>query len=110
MRSRGGYAGRGHWIGLLKELTDLGLLQVFSFKLRGAYNMMAKLPRDQLNRGVICSSAGNHAQGVALAARKLNCEAIIAMPITSPEIKVSTGKQPLIEDFSLSRSESVVSL
>eukprot|EP00252_Welwitschia_mirabilis_P012806 TRINITY_DN28337_c0_g1_i2.p1 TRINITY_DN28337_c0_g1~~TRINITY_DN28337_c0_g1_i2.p1 ORF type:complete len:625 (-),score=133.37 TRINITY_DN28337_c0_g1_i2:338-2212(-) len=63
------------------------LQRVFSFKLRGAYNMMAKLPRELLDRGVICSSAGNHAQGVALAARKLNCNAVIAMPVTTPEIK-----------------------
>ena len=62
--------------------------QVFSFKLRGAYNMMAKLPKEQLERGVICSSAGNHAQGVALSARKLGCDAVIAMPSTTPEIKV----------------------
>ncbi|CAB4287291.1 unnamed protein product [Prunus armeniaca] len=61
------------------------LQPVFSFKLRGAYNMMAKLPREQLDRGVICSSAGNHAQGVALAARKLNCSAVIAMPWKSVE-------------------------
>lgn len=64
------------------------LLQVFSFKLRGAYNMMAKLPKEQLDNGVICSSAGNHAQGVALAAKKLGCSAVIAMPVTTPEIKV----------------------
>lgn len=63
------------------------LQPVFSFKLRGAYNMMANLSRKELNRGVICSSAGNHAQGVALAARKLNCDAVIAMPVTTPEIK-----------------------
>lgn len=63
------------------------LQPVFSFKLRGAYNMMAKLSREQLDRGVICSSAGNHAQGVALSARKLNCDAVIAMPVTTPEIK-----------------------
>lgn len=62
--------------------------QVFSFKLRGAYNMMANLSREQLARGVICSSAGNHAQGVALAARRLKCDAVIAMPVTTPEIKV----------------------
>ncbi|GFQ04167.1 threonine dehydratase biosynthetic chloroplastic [Phtheirospermum japonicum] len=60
---------------------------VFSFKLRGAYNMMAKLPKEQLERGVICSSAGNHAQGVALSAQRLGCDAVIAMPITTPEIK-----------------------
>ncbi|KAI3473308.1 hypothetical protein Pfo_030599 [Paulownia fortunei] len=60
---------------------------VFSFKLRGAYNMMAKLPKEQLERGVICSSAGNHAQGVALSAQRLGCNAVIAMPVTTPEIK-----------------------
>ena len=48
-------------------------LQVFSFKLRGAYNMMAKLSPEQRKRGVITSSAGNHAQGVALAAKRLGC-------------------------------------
>ncbi|KAK3005660.1 hypothetical protein RJ639_015728 [Escallonia herrerae] len=64
-----------------------GGLQVFSFKLRGAYNMMAKLPKEQLERGVICSSAGNHAQGVALAAKRLGCNAVIVMPVTTPEIK-----------------------
>lgn len=50
--------------------------------------MMAKIPEEQLNRGVICSSAGNHAQGVALAAKKLGCSAVIAMPVTTPDIKV----------------------
>lgn len=50
--------------------------------------MMAKLPREQLERGVICSSAGNHAQGVALSAQKLGCNAVIVMPVTTPEIKV----------------------
>ncbi|KAF9680199.1 hypothetical protein SADUNF_Sadunf06G0096400 [Salix dunnii] len=63
------------------------LQPVFSFKLRGAYNMMAKVPKEQLQRGVICSSAGNHAQGVALAAKRLGCDAVIAMPVTTPEIK-----------------------
>ncbi|XP_077210634.1 threonine dehydratase 1 biosynthetic, chloroplastic-like [Tasmannia lanceolata] len=63
------------------------LQPVFSFKLRGAYNMMVKLSREQLDKGVICSSAGNHAQGVALAAKELNCDAVIAMPVTTPEIK-----------------------
>lgn len=50
--------------------------------------MMAKLPKEQLEKGVICSSAGNHAQGVALAAKRLKCDAVIAMPVTTPEIKV----------------------
>ncbi|KAK1400240.1 Threonine dehydratase [Heracleum sosnowskyi] len=60
---------------------------VFSFKIRGAYNMMANLPKKQLEKGVICSSAGNHAQGVALSAKKLGCNAVIVMPVTTPEIK-----------------------
>ncbi|PON56139.1 Threonine dehydratase [Parasponia andersonii] len=63
------------------------LQPVFSFKLRGAYNMMAKLTKEQLDKGIICSSAGNHAQGVALSAKKLGCNAVIAMPVTTPEIK-----------------------
>jgi hypothetical protein len=50
--------------------------------------MMAKLPLELLEKGVICSSAGNHAQGVALAAKRLNCNAVIAMPVTTPDIKV----------------------
>jgi threonine dehydratase len=61
---------------------------VFSFKLRGAFNKMAHLDADALARGVICASAGNHAQGVALAARKLGCRAVIVMPVTTPRLKV----------------------
>ncbi len=61
---------------------------VFSFKLRGAYNKMAHLSPAALKRGVICASAGNHAQGVALAARRLGCHATIVMPATTPQIKV----------------------
>ena len=61
---------------------------VFSFKLRGAYNKMAQLPRAQLKRGVIAASAGNHAQGVALAAQRLGCKATIVMPVTTPQIKI----------------------
>jgi threonine dehydratase len=61
---------------------------VFSFKLRGAYNKMAHLPPAALKRGVICASAGNHAQGVAYAAQKLGCRAVIVMPATTPRIKV----------------------
>ena len=64
------------------------LQPVFSFKLRGAYNKMAGLPRARLDRGVIAASAGNHAQGVALAAQRLKCRAVIVMPITTPRIKV----------------------
>jgi threonine dehydratase len=62
---------------------------VFSFKLRGAYNKMANLPAARLRRGVICASAGNHAQGVAFAAQRLHCKATIVMPVTTPHIKVS---------------------
>ena len=61
---------------------------VFSFKLRGAYNKMVQLSPDERKRGVICASAGNHAQGVALAAQKLGCRAVIVMPTTTPQIKV----------------------
>ena len=61
---------------------------VFSFKLRGAYNKMAHLSPEQLKRGVICASAGNHAQGVALAAHRLGSRAVIVMPITTPQMKV----------------------
>jgi len=67
---------------------------VFSFKLRGAYNKMAQLSPEQLKRGVIAASAGNHAQGVALSAQKLGCKAIIVMPSTTPQIKIQavTGR------------------
>ncbi len=65
---------------------------VFSFKLRGAYNKMAHLPPAQLKRGVICASAGNHAQGVALSAAKLGCRAVIVMPTTTPSVKVDAVK------------------
>lgn len=61
---------------------------VFSFKLRGAYNKMANLSPQALKRGVICASAGNHAQGVALSAQKLGARAVIVMPSTTPQIKV----------------------
>jgi threonine dehydratase len=61
---------------------------VFSFKLRGAYNKMAQLDDTALKRGVIAASAGNHAQGVALAAQKLQTRATIVMPVTTPQIKV----------------------
>ncbi|BBN89274.1 threonine ammonia-lyase, biosynthetic [Azospira sp. I09] len=61
---------------------------VFSFKLRGAYNKIAHLTPAQLQRGVICASAGNHAQGVALSAAKIGCRAVIVMPTTTPQIKV----------------------
>ena len=66
---------------------------VFSFKLRGAYNKMAHLTPAQSKRGVICASAGNHAQGVALSAQKLGCRAVIVMPATTPQIKIDAVAQ-----------------
>lgn len=68
------------------------LQPVFSFKLRGAYNKMASLTEAQMAKGVIAASAGNHAQGVALAAKKLGIKALIVMPKTTPEIKVRSVK------------------
>lgn len=68
------------------------LQPVKSFKLRGAYNKMAHLPKAALKRGVIAASAGNHAQGVALAARTLKCKATIVMPSTTPAIKINAVK------------------
>jgi threonine dehydratase len=65
---------------------------VFSFKLRGAYNKMANLTAEQLQRGVICASAGNHAQGVALAAHRLGARAVIVMPTTTPQVKTEAVK------------------
>ena len=64
------------------------LQSVFSFKLRGAYNKVAHLSESVARRGVICASAGNHAQGVALAAQRRGVPATIVMPQTTPQIKV----------------------
>jgi threonine dehydratase len=74
----------GHDVLLKRE----DLQAVFSFKLRGAYNKIAQTPDETLARGVICSSAGNHAQGVALAARRRGLRAVIVMPKSTPSIKV----------------------
>jgi threonine dehydratase len=65
---------------------------VHSFKLRGAYNKMAHLSPEQLQKGVICASAGNHAQGVALSASKLGTRAVIVMPTTTPQVKIDAVK------------------
>ena len=75
---------------LLLKREDLQ--SVFSFKLRGAYNKMARLPPEALAKGVICASAGNHAQGVALAAKRLGARAVIVMPVTTPTVKVHAVK------------------
>jgi len=74
----------GHDVFLKRE----DLQAVFSFKLRGSYNKISQTPAAQLENGVICSSAGNHAQGVALAARKRGLRAVIVMPKTTPSIKI----------------------
>lgn len=66
---------------------------VFSFKLRGAYNKMANLSQSELHKGVIAASAGNHAQGVAMGAAKLQCQAIIVMPVTTPKVKIDAVKE-----------------
>ena len=80
--------------GLSRRLHNTVLLKredqqaVHSFKLRGAYNKMAHLSPEQLKKGVICASAGNHAQGVALSAHKLGSRAVIVMPTTTPQLKI----------------------
>jgi threonine dehydratase len=66
------------------------LQPIFSFKIRGAYNRIASIPKDERARGVICASAGNHGQGVALSARKLGMPAWVVMPTTTPDIKVKS--------------------
>lgn len=68
------------------------LQSVFSFKLRGAYNKMSMLDEPSKAKGVIAASAGNHAQGVALAAKRLDIKALIVMPTTTPEIKIKSVK------------------
>ena len=69
------------------------LQPVFSFKIRGAYNKIASLSAEKLKRGVICASAGNHAQGVAMSAAKVGCRAVIVMPTSTPGIKVEAVKR-----------------
>jgi threonine dehydratase len=69
------------------------LQPVFSFKIRGAYNKIAHLTQNEKMKGVIAASAGNHAQGVALSANKLNIKATIVMPVTTPDIKVKAVKK-----------------
>ena len=61
---------------------------MYSFKIRGAYNKLAQLSPEELERGVVTASAGNHAQGLALAAKQLGIKATIVMPRTTPELKV----------------------
>lgn len=65
---------------------------VRSYKIRGAYNMMSSLPAEQLNKGVVCASAGNHAQGFAYSCKKLNVKGVVFMPIITPKQKVNQTK------------------
>lgn len=93
------------------QLKREDLLPVFSFKLRGAYNMIAKLDDTQRNQGVIACSAGNHAQGVAYAARHLDIPATIVMPVSTPSIKYQNvsrlGSQVVLygNDFDEAKAE-----
>lgn len=86
------------------------LQPIFSFKLRGAYNKMAQLTSEERSRGVICASAGNHAQGVAFAAQALGVRAVIVMPATTPEIKVGAcrrrGAEVVLHGDSFSDAET----
>jgi len=72
-----------------------------AFKIRGAYNMISQLPKDQLDRGVITYSSGNHGQAVALAAQKVGAHAVVVMPTTAPQVKIegckSYGAEVIIE-------------
>ncbi len=90
------------------------LQPVFSFKLRGAYNKISKLTRAEGERGIIAASAGNHAQGVALAAARLGYPAWIAMPTTTPEIKVqavrSLGAEVMLHGDSYDDAREVAEL
>ncbi|OZA53986.1 MAG: threonine ammonia-lyase, biosynthetic [Acidovorax sp. 17-64-282] len=84
---------------------------VFSFKLRGAYNKMAHLTPEQLQKGVICASAGNHAQGVAMSARKLGTRAVVVMPTTTPQLKIDAvqalgGVRPEIKVIGVQMNDS----
>lgn len=87
------------------------LQPVHSFKLRGAYNKMVQLPKSQLERGVLAVSAGNHAQGVALSAQRLNIAATIVMPVTTPSIKVEAvqgyGAEVILSGDNLSEAFAV---
>ena len=69
------------------------LQPVFSFKIRGAYNKIKNLKKEELEKGIITASAGNHAQGVALSAKTLGIKAVVAMPVTTPKIKVEAVRR-----------------
>ena len=79
----------GNTVLLKREDTQ----SVFSFKLRGAYNKMVNLSDEQRALGVVCASAGNHAQGVAMSAARLGCAATVVMPVTTPRVKVEAVRE-----------------
>jgi threonine dehydratase len=81
---------RKYQCNIFLKREDLQLVR--SYKLRGAYNMMSSLPEAQLQQGVVCASAGNHAQGFAYSCRKLNVKGVVFMPIITPKQKVSQTK------------------
>src|SRR5882724_13535453 len=78
----------GRRLGCRVLLKREDLQPVFSFKIRGAYNRIARLTDAERAAGIICASAGNHAQGVALSAQRLGIAATIVMPVTTPPIKI----------------------
>jgi threonine dehydratase len=86
------------------------LQSIFSFKIRGAYNMMSRLSPVALRRGVVAASAGNHAQGVALAGRRLSSPVTIVMPVTTPQIKIGAvrdlGAEVVLEGDSYDEAEA----
>ena len=94
----------GHNVLLKRE----DLQPVFSFKIRGAYNKIANLDREARAAGVVCASAGNHAQGVALAARTLGLRAVVVMPTTTPRIKTEAvarlGGEVILHGISVDES------
>src|SRR3978361_2397071 len=81
---------------LFLKREDLQVVR--SYKLRGAYNMMSSLPPEQLRKGVVCASAGNHAQGFAYSCKKLNVKGVVFMPFVTPNQKVHQTKM-FGEDF-----------
>jgi len=81
---------RKHKCNIFLKREDLQVVR--SYKLRGAYNMMSSLPKEQLQKGVVCASAGNHAQGFAYSCKKLNAKGVVFMPIITPKQKVNQTK------------------
>lgn len=81
---------RKHKCNIFLKREDLQVVR--SYKLRGAYNMMSSLPKEQLQKGLVCASAGNHAQGFAYSCKKLNAKGVVFMPIITPKQKVNQTK------------------